>query len=285
MFFLPANLMSSTYTDKNNPFSRCTNKHSQLETFSQPCFNRIFSNCLSIIVLPQDWPQRFRSRTTTGSSVLDHDFGHFCRGRRIQMSGHSELGIFLLILEHLPFLPYCISMFRHGPTSTLLRGHLALATLSPPETDPQILERWGYAEVHLGKSFRTKDFVLECMRYVQQLMWISHESRKTSAAPCPGIHNPIVVHLMSCTQQVRGARDSCHGKQQVSPFHRTIHASSTWLLHFGHHPFQTLFYAVHRPGDVHTSTFLQICNHSWSCRTSIQEGATFTEWLVQVPLR
>ena len=24
----------------------------------------------------------------------DHDFGHLCRGRRIQMSGHSDLGIF-----------------------------------------------------------------------------------------------------------------------------------------------------------------------------------------------
>ena len=48
------------------------------------------------------------------------------------------------------------------PASTLLRGHLALATLSPPETDPQILERWGCAdEVHLGKFFRAKDFGLE----------------------------------------------------------------------------------------------------------------------------
>ena len=45
--FFPSNLMSSTYADKNNPFSRCTNKHSQLETFSQPFFNRIFSDCLS----------------------------------------------------------------------------------------------------------------------------------------------------------------------------------------------------------------------------------------------
>ena len=46
------------------------------------------------------------------------------------------------------------------PASTLLRGHLALATLSLPETDPQILERWGYAdEVHLGKYTRAKDFV------------------------------------------------------------------------------------------------------------------------------
>ena len=26
--------------------------------------------------------------------MLDHDFGHLCRGRRIQMSGHSDFGIF-----------------------------------------------------------------------------------------------------------------------------------------------------------------------------------------------
>ena len=40
----------------------------------------------------------------------------------------------------------------------------------PPETDPQILEHWGYAdEVHLGKSFRAKDFGLECQRDVQRL--------------------------------------------------------------------------------------------------------------------
>ena len=44
--------------------------------------------------------------------------------------------------------------------STLLRGHLA--TLSRPETDPQILERWSYADqVHLRKSIRAKDFGLE----------------------------------------------------------------------------------------------------------------------------
>ena len=45
--FFPANFMSSTYTDKNNPFSRCTKRHSQFGIFSQPCFNRIFSTCLS----------------------------------------------------------------------------------------------------------------------------------------------------------------------------------------------------------------------------------------------
>ena len=93
--------MSSTSTDKNNPFWRCTNQHSHLETFSQPCCNKIFLNCLSHNSPAKGWPYRFRSRRTTGSSILDHDFGHLCRGRRIQMSGHSDLGI---ICEHLPFL-------------------------------------------------------------------------------------------------------------------------------------------------------------------------------------
>ena len=48
------------------------------------------------------------------------------------------------------------------PASTLLRGHLALATLSPPETDSKILESWSSAhEVHLGKNIRAKDLGLE----------------------------------------------------------------------------------------------------------------------------
>ena len=47
------------------------------------------------------------------------------------------------------------------PASTLLHGHLALSIPSLPETDPQILERWGYAdEDHLGKSFQAMDFGL-----------------------------------------------------------------------------------------------------------------------------
>ena len=38
------------------------------------------------------------------------------------------------------------SISKHfWPASKLLRGHIALAIPSPPETDPQILERWGYA--------------------------------------------------------------------------------------------------------------------------------------------
>ena len=53
-------------------------------------------------------------------------------------------------------------LIHFWPASTLLRGHLALATLSPPETDPQILERGGCAEeFHLGKYIRAKDSGLE----------------------------------------------------------------------------------------------------------------------------
>ena len=69
-------------------------KHSQFETFSQPYFNRFSQIAFPIEVLAKGWPYRFRSRGTTGSSILDHDYGHLCRGRRIQMSGHSDLWIF-----------------------------------------------------------------------------------------------------------------------------------------------------------------------------------------------
>ena len=57
-----------------------------------------------------------------------------------------------------------LKMFGYfWPASTLLHGHIALAILSLPETDPQILEHWGYAdEDHLGKSFQAMDFGLEC---------------------------------------------------------------------------------------------------------------------------
>ena len=43
-----------------------------------------------MIVLPKDDQKKILSRGTTGSSILDHDFGHLCRGRRIHMSGHSD---------------------------------------------------------------------------------------------------------------------------------------------------------------------------------------------------
>ena len=62
-----------------------------------------------------------------------------------------------MLLSHAPLI-----LTHFWPASTLLRGHLALATLSPLQIDPQILERWSCAdEVHLGKYIRAKDFGLE----------------------------------------------------------------------------------------------------------------------------
>ena len=59
-----------------------------------------------------------------------------------------------MLLFHAPLI-----LIHFWPASTLLRGHLALAILSPLETDPQILERWGYAdEVHLDKYNRARGF-------------------------------------------------------------------------------------------------------------------------------
>ena len=127
--FLPANLMSSTYTDENNPFSRCTNKQTQLETFSQPYFDRTSSDCLSHNYPASGCPYRFRSRGTTGSSILDHDFGHLCRGRRIQMSGHSDFGIlnnlwsifhFYLVILHQLLVPRTLAVWIWYPWLLLL---------------------------------------------------------------------------------------------------------------------------------------------------------------------
>ena len=61
---------------------------------------------------------------------------------------------------------FYVSPFSLGyfwPTSTLLHGHIALDIPSLLETDPQILEHWGYAdEDHLGKLFQAMDSGLEC---------------------------------------------------------------------------------------------------------------------------
>ena len=62
------------------------------------------------------------------------------------------------------------SLIHFWAASTLLRGHVALAIPSPPETDPQILERWGCAdEVHLGKHIQAMGFGLECKHDVRRL--------------------------------------------------------------------------------------------------------------------
>ena len=53
--FFPANFMSSTYTDKNNPFSRCTKRDISNLEFSPSHVSKIFSQiAFPKIVLPTD---------------------------------------------------------------------------------------------------------------------------------------------------------------------------------------------------------------------------------------
>ena len=47
-----------------------------------------------MIVLPKDDRIDSAQEEQLGLQLLDHDLGHLCRGRRIQMSGHSDFGIF-----------------------------------------------------------------------------------------------------------------------------------------------------------------------------------------------
>ena len=83
----------------------------------------------------------------------------------------AQAGTYFPMLRRMRFSVSLLILGYFWPPSTLLRGHIALATPSPPETNPQILERWGCAdEVHLGKFIRAMDFGLECQRDVQRLL-------------------------------------------------------------------------------------------------------------------
>ena len=92
--FFPTRYISSTYTNKNSPFSRITNEHYQFGTYPKPYFIERSQMAFPTVVLPEDDHYRFRSRGTTGSSILDHDLGHLCLGRCMQFSGRSDFGVF-----------------------------------------------------------------------------------------------------------------------------------------------------------------------------------------------
>ena len=74
-----------------------------------------------------------------------------------------------------------VSSIHYWPASTLLRGHLALATLSPPETDPQNLERWAalmrftWATVYESRIL-VSNFSVTCnsFREFHTLDWFLH---------------------------------------------------------------------------------------------------------------
>ena len=158
------------------------------------------------------------------------------RFSRLRFDGASK-HLFFRKREECWFIsPLIIRCFQ--PTSTLLRGHIALTIPFPPETDTQIWERWrGGDEDHLGKSFQTMDFGLECQRDLRRLLWTLHasdwfffclscsaKSMKTSAAPCPEIRHSIVVYFFSIATAL------------LSPFFwdLLLSNSSTWRCAWEH---------------------------------------------------
>ena len=96
-FFQP--FLSSKYKDGKRPSCRCTEKAFPIRNFFPSWLEH---RCL----------YKFRSRGTTGSSMLDHDLGHLCRG------GHSEFGSFSTLgassIFDLGVSWYCDARFASG---------------------------------------------------------------------------------------------------------------------------------------------------------------------------
>ena len=106
----------------------------------------------------------------------------------------------------------------------------------------------------------------------------------SSAAPYHERRNPIVVYLMSCTQQVCGARDVCQGK---NGFLRSI--VQLMLLQHGYCTFVTILFRPFARLFVTLAMriralFSKLASLFRTCRTSILEDAIFSQnGVVQVP--
>ena len=89
-----------------------TKRHSQFEFFSHPCFNRIFSNCLSHHSPCQRMTIKISLKRNDWVFHTGPWFWPFVSCRRIQMSGHSDLGIFNNFVSifhfHLSISRYCV---------------------------------------------------------------------------------------------------------------------------------------------------------------------------------
>ena len=66
---------------------------------------------IAFLTSPGGCPYRFLSRGTTGSSILDQDLSHLCRGRGIQ-SLHIQILEFSMDLVHLPCRLECTLILR-----------------------------------------------------------------------------------------------------------------------------------------------------------------------------
>ena len=94
LLFFPASLISSTYTNKICLFSRSTNKHSQFGTFPNRVPIEFFRIACPTTVLPEDDNTDFAQEERLDLRCWTIISAILCRGRRIQMSGHSDLRIF-----------------------------------------------------------------------------------------------------------------------------------------------------------------------------------------------
>ena len=86
-------------------FSRCTKRHSQFCQFSPIHVSIGLSQIAFPMIGPaKGWPYRFRSRGTTGSSILDHDFLPFVSWWTNPSFWTLRFCNLSKICEHLPFL-------------------------------------------------------------------------------------------------------------------------------------------------------------------------------------
>ena len=112
--FFPASLISSSYTRTRRVLILCSRVSIPNLELSPIVFHRTFSNCLSHHSPAKGWPYRFRSREKTGSSFLDHDFGHSVSS--VDVSKHpdtSDFGIFnndgaIIFHFYLGISRYCV---------------------------------------------------------------------------------------------------------------------------------------------------------------------------------
>ena len=156
------------------------------------------------------------------------------------------------------------------PASPVLRGHLALATLSPPEIGPQILERWDNAhEFLLGIYIRALDFRFEfqcdvhsfrqlhCMSELFRKIWWQlrrlHVLREANQLSCIG-WVVCVVSLRSIVQLIL-----------------LQHGYFTFVIFF-----ETFCWAVHQHGNALKSTYPKNGIQFRYCRTCVP---LFTEWI------
>ena len=152
------------------------------------------------------------------------------------------------------------------PASTLLRGYLALATLSLLVDDPQILEHWGYADdVHLDKCNLEKDF-WRAIAFVNFTCWMGFGM----SVPFRRIDFGGVMPRK--TQPTRRAPDNRRW-EDLSQLLITPLIRFPWR--FCHYSFWTFSSAVHQPDGVQMSTSPQTDNRFWSCSASALEDAIF----------